>query len=130
LDYVFLKKIIIVIKISCQSKFFWMFGATQSSNPDIFGLLWTLEANFFLIQCPFPIKNFRNVAYTSVLFVVKISYHSKKLQVIEILRSILVEESSAVDVFFATFFWLSISQLNDIFFHQCICMLFLNHHEV
>jgi len=55
----------------------------EVQNPHIFALLWTLAAYNFFIQGHFPIIFVGKVEHTSLVFVIKISYQSKKLWVNE-----------------------------------------------
>jgi len=92
-------------------------------NPDIFGLQWTLATCFFFIHCLFLMIVFVKVALTSLVCLAKISINQKNY---ELLRSILVEEGSTLDVIFCNFscyfltfenhFANNMSQLNIIFF--------------
>jgi len=50
-------------------------------NPYIFALQWTLAAYNFFIQGPLSIIFVGKIAHTSLVFVIKISYQSKKLWV-------------------------------------------------
>jgi len=103
----------------------------EVQNPDIFGLQWTLAAYFFFIQCPFPIRIVVKVAHTSLVCVAKIWDQSKKLWVTK--KHFIRRRFSQRCVFcnyFLTFqihFANSMRQSNDIFFHQCIYMMVLNH---
>jgi len=100
-------------------------------NADICGLQWTSVACYFFIHCLFLINVFGKVAYTSLVCMAKISYQSKKLWVTKrhFSRKMLSHRCVFYNYFltFQIHFVDSVSQLNDIFFHQCICMLVLKH---
>jgi len=105
----------------------------EVQNPNIFALQWTLAAYNFFIQSPFSIIFVGKVAHTSLVCMVKFHINPKSY---EWMINILVG-GSGIDVFFATFvaifltfqshFANAMSQLNEIFLHQCVCMLVLKH---
>jgi len=51
----------------------------EVQNPDIFALQSTSTDYNFFIQGPFTKKSVEKVAHTSLVFVIKILYQSKKL---------------------------------------------------
>jgi len=73
----------------------------EVQNPNIFALQWTLAAYNFFRQGLFSIIFVGKVVHTSLVRVVKISCQYKKLWLIKI---ILVEVVSVIDVFFSYFF--------------------------
>jgi len=94
-------------------------------------------ANNFLIQVLFSIIFVHKVAHTSLVFVVKISYQSKKLWVTKKhFSNRRFSHRCDFLLFFYNFltfqnnFAETMSQLNDIFIHQCVCMLVLNHFTI
>jgi len=109
----------------------------EVQNPHIFALQWTLATYNFFIQGPFSIIFVGKVAHTSLIFVLKFHINPK---IYEWLRSILVDGDLVIDVIFCYFFHRfltfqnnfanTMSQLNAISFHQCICMLVLNHFTI
>jgi len=108
----------------------------EVQNPHIFALQWTLATYNFFIHCLFPIIFVGKVAHTSLVCVVKISYQSKKLWVTEkhfsrrrsnhrcdfcyFFHFVLAFQNNFADT-------MTMTQLSNIFFHQCVCMLVLNH---
>jgi len=106
----------------------------QVQNPDIFALQWTSIAYNFFIQGFFSIIFVEKVMHTNLVSMIKISYQSKKLQVTKkhFSRGRFSYRCDFCYFFhyFLTFqnnFANTMSQLNEIFFHQCVCMLVLNH---
>jgi len=101
--------------------------------PHISALQWTLVGYNFFIQGPFSIIFIGKIVHTSLVCMVKISYQSKKLWVTKkhFSRGRFSHRFDFLQFFhcFLTFqnnFVDTMSQLNEIFFHQCVYMLVLN----
>jgi len=104
----------------------------EVQNPDIFVVQWALTTYIFFIKGPFSIIFVGIVVHNNLVSMAKVSYQSKNLWVTE-KHQFSRERFSHHYVFcnyFLTFqihFANTMSQLNDIFFHQCIFMLILKH---
>jgi len=72
-----------VVKFSCQSKMFWMFGSNSKFVIPIFWIIVNFGGLFLLHTVSFAIKKFQKVAHTCLVCMAKISYQSKKLWVTE-----------------------------------------------
>jgi len=104
---------------------------------DIFALQWTSVAHNF-IKGPFSIIFVGKIAHTSLVYVVKISYQSKRSWVTKkhFSKGRFSHRCDFLPLFFLYFltfqnnFADTMSQLSDIFFHWCVYMLVLNHFVV
>jgi len=102
----------------------------EVQNPDILGLQWISASYFYFIQCLFSILKDLNVAQTSLFYMSKISFQSKKLWVTEkhfSRRKFSLRCIFATILTFESYFASSMNQFNDIFLHQYVCILVLNY---
>jgi len=124
-----------MVKFSCQPKLLWMFGSNSKFKIHTFmhySELWRLITSSYKIHS----QSFLFEKLRILVYFLWLKFHSNPRSY-ELLRSILIKGCSTIDVIFYYFFHCfltfqnnsanTMSQFNDIFFHQCVCMLVLNY---